>query len=71
MLHQLRLLRGRLYLNEANVWPARRLTDRLCGGCIILVALEVRLHIFRRHYSQLMTQLGEFSGPIMRCGAGL
>ena len=71
MLHQLGLLFSRLHLNETHGRPTRRLTNRFGVGRIILVAFDVRLYVLRRHQPHFMTELGEFSGPIMRCGAGL
>jgi hypothetical protein len=71
MLHQLGLLFGRLHLNETHGGPTYRLTNRLGIGCIVLVALDVGLHVLRWHQSDFVTELGEFSGPIVRRGAGL
>ena len=41
------------------------------GGGIVLVALNVGLHVLRRHQPHLMTKLREFTRPIMGRGTGL
>ncbi len=52
-------------------WAAHRLADRLSVGSIVLVALDVGLHIPRRHQTNLVTKLREFARPIMGRGACL
>ena len=71
MLHQMGLLFDRLHLNETHGRPAHRLANRF-GICrIVLVALDVGLYVLRWHQPHIMTELGEFSGPMVRRGAGL
>ena len=47
--HQHRLLFGVLYRHEPHRRPRYRLTDRFRIGGIVLVALDVGLHVGRRH----------------------
>jgi len=49
MHHEHRLLFFRLDRYEAHGWPANRLADRCRVGGIVLTALQVCLHISRRH----------------------
>ena len=71
MLHQLTLLLGRLDRYEPHGWTPHRLADRLGVGGIVLVALDVGLHILRRHQTNLMPELRQLARPIMRRGASL
>ena len=71
MQHQLALLLGRFDPHKTRGWAAHRLTDRLGVGSIVLVALDVGLHIPRRHQTNLVTKLREFTRPIMGGGARL
>ena len=68
MLHQLTLLFGRLYRNKPHGWTAHRLTDRFSIGRIVLVALDVSLHVLRRHQTNLMPELCQLTRPIVRGG---
>ena len=68
--HQYRLSFIRLHGNKAHRRSGHCLGDGLCVGSIGLAALHIRLHIGRRHQSNRVPQLGEFSRPIMRGGAG-
>ena len=65
MQHQLALLLGRFDLHKTHGWAAHRLADRLSVSSIVLVALDVGLHIPRRHQTNLVTKLREFTRPIM------
>jgi hypothetical protein len=49
MLHQPALLLGRLRPHKSHRRAANRLADRLRVSRIVLVALDVSLHVFRRH----------------------
>ena len=71
MQHQLALLLRRFDLHKTHVRAAHRLADRLSVGSIVLVALDVGLHIPRRHQTNLVTKLREFTRPIMGGGARL
>ena len=71
MLHQPALLLGRFDLHKTHGRASHRLADRLGVGSIILVALDVSLHVFRRHQPHLVTKLREFTRPIMGRRAGL
>src|SRR5450756_1108412 len=70
MLHQPALLLGRLDRDEPHGWAPDRLTDRLGVGGIVLVALDVSLHVLRRHQTNLMAELRQLTRPIVRRGAG-
>ena len=68
MQHQTALLLRRFDLHEAHGRPSHRLTDRLGVSGIVLVALDVGLHVLRRHQPHLMTEFRQFTRPIMgRC----
>src|SRR5262245_16149410 len=70
MEHQAALLLPRLGRHEPHVWPGDRLADGLSIGGIILLSLDVRLDVGRRHQAHRMTKTRKFAGPIMRGGAG-
>jgi hypothetical protein len=71
MLHQPALLLGQLRPHKSHRRPANRLADRL-GVCrIVFVALDVSLHVLRRHQTNLVTEPRQLTRPIMRRGAGL
>jgi hypothetical protein len=70
MLHQSSLLLGRLDRYEPHGWPPYRLEDRLRVGGIVLVALDVGLHVLRRHQPDPMSELRQLTRPIMSRGAG-
>src|ERR1019366_6764482 len=70
MLHQPALLLDRLDHNEPHGWAPDRFADRLGVGGIVLVALDVGLHILRRHQTNLVAELRQFTRPIMCRGAG-
>jgi len=42
------------------------LADRFGVGRVFLVALDVSLHLFRRHQTNLVTELRQLTRPIMR-----
>src|SRR5215472_11179128 len=71
MLHQLRLLLGRLHPHKAHGRPTYCLADRFGISRVILVALEIGLHVSRRHQSHFMTELRKFARPVMCSGTGL
>ena len=71
VLHQLTLLFGRFDPHEAHCRAPNRLTDRLGVGGIVLVALDVGLHIPRRHQTHLVAELRQLARPIVRRGTGL
>jgi hypothetical protein len=71
MLHQPALLLGRLDLHKTHGRAANRLADRLGVGRVVLVALDVSLHVFRRHQTNLVTEPRQLTRPIMRRGTGL
>src|SRR5207344_206402 len=70
MQHQPALLLGRFDLYETHGRPPRRLADRLSVGRIVLVALDVGLHVLRRHQPHPVAKFREFTRPIMSRGAG-
>ena len=69
--HQHRLLLGRLDRHEAHRRPRHRLADRLGVGRIRLAALDVGLHVGRRHQPDLMAQGTDLARPVMRRAARL
>ena len=71
MLHQPALLRGRLNLHKSHGGTTNRLADRRGVGRIVLVALDVSLHVFRRHQTNLVTELSQLTRPIVRGGTGV
>jgi len=71
MQHQPALLLGRFGLHETHGRASDRLADRLGVGGIVLVALDVGLHVLRRHQTNPVTELRQLAGPIVRRGAGL
>src|SRR5262245_1742953 len=71
VLHQLALLLGRLDAHKAHGWAPDRLADRLGVSCVVLIALEIGLHVLRRHQTNLVSELGQLASPIVGCGTGL
>src|SRR5262245_42275349 len=71
MLHQLALLLGRLHRHKTHSRPANRLTARFRVNRVVLAALDVSLHVFRRHQTNLVTKLRQLTCPIMRRGTRL
>ena len=71
MEHQAALLLGRLGLHKPHVGPGHRFTDGLGVSGIVLLSLDVRPHIGRRHQAHAMPKRREFARPMMRRGAGL
>jgi hypothetical protein len=47
------------------------LADRLGVGRVVLVALDVSLHVLRRHQTNLVTELRQLPCPVVRRGTGL
>src|SRR2546426_7899555 len=70
MEHQAALLLGRLGLDEPHVCPGDRLADSLGVGSIVLLPLDVRLHVGRRHQTHRMPQRFELARPMMRRSTG-
>jgi hypothetical protein len=48
-----------------------RLADRLGIGGVVLVGLDMRLHVLRRHEPDRVAQLAQLAGPMVGAGAGL
>src|SRR5271154_4729188 len=71
MQHQYGLLIGRLDRHEPHRWPCHGLTDRRCVGSIVFRPFDIALHIARRHQANGVTELGDFTCPIMTGSAGL
>jgi len=71
MQHQSALLFGRFDLHKTHSRTSHSLADRLGVGGIILVALDVGLHILRRHQTNLVAELRELTRPVMGRSAGL
>src|SRR5262249_38912071 len=66
MEHQAALLLPRLGRHEPHVWPGDRLADGLSVGGIVLLSLDVRLDVGRRHQAHRMTTSLQFARPVMR-----
>src|SRR5258708_29534125 len=60
---------SRLDWHEAHGRPCYRLADRLGIGRVVLVALDVSLHVGRRHQPHRMPNRAEITGPVVRCRA--
>src|SRR5271169_1162520 len=65
------LLLGRLGRHKPHVSPGDGFTDGLGIGGIVLVPLDVRLHVSRRHQPYRMAERLELPRPMVRRGAGL
>jgi hypothetical protein len=59
-------LLGRLDADKMHGRPLHRLGDRLSIAIVILVPLEERLHILRRHQSHVVTKSFELSADMVR-----
>src|SRR5712671_6597991 len=70
VLHQLTLLFGRFDPHKAHGRSPNRFADRLGVSRIVFVALDVGLHILRRHQAHLVAELRQLARPIMRRGTG-
>src|SRR6516164_5894261 len=66
MLHQPALLLGRLRPHKSHGGAANRLADRFGVGRVVLVSLDVSFYVFRRHQTNLVTELRQLTRPIMR-----
>ena len=64
------LLVGALYRHEAHRRARHRLADRLSVGCVVLIPLDVRLHVSRRHQLHLMAERGQLARPMVGRRAG-
>src|SRR5437868_8221410 len=60
------LLLDTLHRNESHGRTADRLADRLRVAAVVLVALQIRLHIRRRHQSHLMAITADHPRPVVR-----
>src|SRR5262249_6975372 len=70
MLHQPTLLLGRFRPHKSHPRPANCLADRLRVSRVVLVALDVSLHIPRRHQPNLVTEPRQLTCPVVRAGPG-
>src|SRR6516165_6916577 len=70
MLHQSALLLGRFRPHKSHPRPANCLADRLRVRRVVLVALDVSLHIPRRHQPNLVTEPRQLTCPVVRAGTG-
>ena len=64
-------LLDRFDLHKTHGRPPYRLADRLGVSSVVLVTLDVGLYVFRRHQTNLVAKLREFTRPIMGGGARL
>src|SRR5437868_9787268 len=60
------LLLDTLHHNESHGRTADRLADRLRVAAVVLVALQIRLHIRRRHQSHVMAITADHPRPVVR-----
>src|SRR5262245_42584300 len=65
------LLVSRLDRHKAHRRAPNRLADRFGIGGIVLVALDVRLHVLRRHQSYLVAKRAQLPRPVVRRRARL
>src|SRR6516162_7070993 len=65
------LLVSRLDRHKAHRRALNSLTNRFRIGGIVLVALDVRLHVLRRHQSHLVAKRAQLSPPVVRRRARL
>src|SRR5215475_3213878 len=65
------LLVGRLDRHKAHRRALNRLANRFRIGGIVLVALDVRLHVLRRHQAHLMAKRAQLPRPVVRRRARL
>src|SRR5215471_1675748 len=65
------LLVSRLDRHKAHRRALNRLADRFRIGGIMLIALDVRLHILRRHQSHLVVKRAQLPRPVVRRRARL
>jgi len=65
MEHQAALLLGRLGLDEPHGCPGDRFADGLSVGHIVLLPLDVRLDVGRRHQPHGMAERLQFAGPMV------
>ena len=65
MQHHDVLLLCRLHANEAHGRPGHRLADRFRICRVVLAALDVGLHVLRRHQLNLMALRDQLAGPVM------
>src|SRR5215472_15875174 len=56
--------------NEAHARPMRRFTDGLCIRGIILLPVDERLSVGRRHQAHMMAELSDFTCSVVRTGTG-
>src|SRR5262249_15847673 len=63
-------LRRRLDRHEVHGWPLHGLRNRLGIAVIVLVTFEERLHVLRRHQTNIMSKGGELAADVMGPGAG-
>ena len=68
--HQHGLLIGGLDGHEPHGRSRHRLADGSRVGSIVLAALDVRLHVARRHQTHIVPERLELARPMVRCGAG-
>src|SRR5918994_4926402 len=71
MEHQAALLLGRLGRHEPHGCPGDRFADRFGISGVVLLSLDVRLHVGRRHQAHRVSERLELARPMMRGGTGL
>src|SRR3954468_19797360 len=71
MQHQQGLLIGRLDGHEPHRWSRHGLADGGRIGSVVLRSLDVAFHVARRHQTHGVTELGDFTRPMMSGSAGL
>src|SRR5271165_2270679 len=71
MQHHHALLLWAFYFDEPHRRPRHRFANRLSVRRIVLLPLNVRLHVARRHQPHLMPQFAEFAPPVVGARACL
>src|SRR5262249_29755269 len=62
---QVHLLR-RLDRHEVHGWPLHGFRNRLGIAVVVLVTFEERLHVLRRHQTNIVSKRGELASDVMR-----
>src|SRR5579871_5143132 len=70
MQHQQGLLIGRFDRHEPHRWAYHGLTNGGCVGSIVFGTFDIALHVARRHQTYGVTELGDFTRPMMSGSAG-
>src|SRR6516162_9469983 len=64
------MLISRLNRHEPHRWARHGLADGGCVGSIVFRPFDIALHVARRHQTHGVTELGDFTSPMMSGSAG-